>query len=32
MFKVGQWIYAIEVKENYWEDAEVSGFFIYGRV
>ena len=28
MFKVGQWIYAIEVEEDYWEDAEVSGFLF----
>ena len=25
MFKPGQWIYAIEVEEDYWDEAEVGG-------
>ena len=28
MFKVGQWIYAIEVEEDYWDEAEVSGILF----
>lgn len=28
MFKVGQWIYAIEVEEDYWDEAEVSGLLF----
>lgn len=28
MFKVGQLIYAIEVKEDYWDEAEVNGLLF----
>ena len=28
MFKVGQWIYAIEVEEDYWDEAEVNGLLF----
>lgn len=28
MFKVGQCIYAIEVEEDYWDEAEISGLLF----
>lgn len=30
MYKTGQWIYGIEVLENYFDEAEVSGYLYMG--